>query len=298
MKTARNVLLLMLLVFALLLTACANGRQDETTGKPDTTETTVPDLSKQTEATEDSKETTAPKTQLVLFPEAPEKATVRALPENYDTAALVSPYWEQQFKFSNLKNTEFYISIPQIYPFSEDAVVCQQEVYELFKTKLSDWVLYLLTEYEGKAVLLDKPEDVFFDQDQYRMCYSYNAGCYKDVLSVVIRINGTDVPWSYYYVYYLDLTTGMRLTTEEAHAKYAIDKTDIKSAVEAYYRKMHANFDEKLDSYQDDLKKTVSDENIDACRLLCTEDGELMILADIYTVGNVEKVEKLIELPE
>lgn len=283
MKKTRNLFILMSLVIALLLTGCANDNPNATT------ESTAPDQTKQTDATVDL-------TELVVFPDAPEKAAVKALPQTYDAKTLVTPYWEEQFKFSTLKNTEFYMSIPQIYPFSEDAVACQQEIYELFKSD-AEWPLLLLEDNGGKAELLDKREDIFFDQDQYRMCYSYQAGCYNDVLSIAIRINGMDVTWSNYYVFYLDLTTGKRLTEEEANAKYAVDKANIKSVVEAYYRQKNENVDEKLDYYQDNLKKTVADENIDACRLFCTEEGKLMVVADIYAAGSVEKVENLIEIP-
>ena len=290
MKKARKLLILLGLVLALLLTACVNGDPDATT------ESSAPDQTKQTDATNGSTDTTAAKTAPVVFPDAPEKAAVKALPEKYDATTLVTAYWEEQFKFSTLKNTEFYFSIPQIYPFSEDAVACQQEIYELFQSD-AEWPLMLLEDNGKKAVLLDKREDIFFDRDQYRMCYSYQAGCCNDVLSIVIRINCMDVPRSDYHVFYLDLTTGKRLTAEEANAKYAVDKADIKQAVEAFYRQTNENVDENLDYYQANLKKTVADENIGACRAFCTEKGKLMVVADIYTAGTVEKAENLIEIP-
>ncbi len=285
MKTTK--LILLLLVFVLLLTACAQGNSNGTT------ESTAPN---KTEATDGPTGTSVTKAEPVVFPAAPEKAVIKSLPGIYNVKTLVTPYWEQQFKFSALKNTEFYISIPQLYPFSEDALTCQQEIYELYADK-EQWPVMLLESNGGKAELLDKPEDIFFLQDQHKICYSYHAGCHQDVLSVAIRINGTDAAWSNYYVYYLDLSTGKRLTAEEANAKYAVDKAAVKSAVEAYYRQINEKVDEKQDYYQDNLKKTVSDENIDACRIFCTEEGKLMVVANIYTTGSVEKVEKLIALP-
>jgi len=228
----------------------------------------------------------------------PEQAAVKALPDKYDVSTLVSAYWKQGMHFGG-KNTAFtyHISIPQIYPFSQDAVSCQQEIYALFKTQLYSNLTALQAQHKGQVELLEVPANAFSDRSLLRS-YTYSAGCYQNVLSIILRFDITETNHSNYYVYYLDLTTGKQLTTEEAQGKFSVEQVAIKNAVESYYKELYAESDENADWYQENLKKTVGDDNIVACRLFFTEDGKLMLVANIYTVGSVEKVEKLISLPE
>lgn len=282
MKAVKTISIL--LALALLLTGCAQGIPDETT---------APEQTKQTETTAPQAETTEPEAELVIFPDAPEQSVVKPLPEK---SGLVTAYWAQGLHFGD-KNTAFtyYISIPEIYPFSTDAVACQKEIYELYTNRLYNDLTALQAQHKGNVQQLEVPEGAFLDSELTRV-YTYTAGVYEDVLSIAVRFDMEETENEKYYVYYLDLATGKRMTEEDAQEKLAVEAAVIKKAVEACYQEMHSQVDATADWYQEQLKKTVSDENINACRVFFTEDGKRMIVARIYTAGSVETVEKLIVL--
>lgn len=282
MKNTKMITLL--LIFVLLLTGCVQGIADETT---------APEQTKQTETTAPQVETTEPSVELVVFPDAPEEPEEKPLTEH---SQVVTDYWAQGLHFGN-KNTAFtyYISIPEIYPFSTDAVTCQKEIYELFTNRLYDDLTALEVQHKGNIQQLEVPEGLFLD-DTIKRTYAYTAGVYGDVLSIAIRFDMEETENANYYVYYLDLTTGKRLTEEDE--KLAVEATIVRKALEECYQEMHFQVDTAADWYQEKLKKTVSDENIKACRVFFTEDGERILVARIYAAGSVETVEKLISLSQ
>ncbi len=273
MKITKTIALLLALV--LLISGCAQGIADETTAP--------------------QAETTEPSVELVVFPAAPEQSVVKPLPEK---SGLVTAYWAQGLHFGD-KNTAFtyYISIPEIYPFSTDAVACQKEIYELYKNRLYEDLTALETQHKGNIQQLEVPEGLFLD-DTVKRTYAYTAGVYADVLSIAIRFDMEETENSNYYVYYLDLTTGKRLTDLQAQEKYSRNITDIKNAVADFYRNLYNAFPQTHDWYQAQMDKTLSDDNIKDCQVFCTEEGKLMLVARIYTAGSVETVEKLISLPQ
>lgn len=281
MKAVKTISIL--LVLALWLTGCVQVITDETT---------APEQTKQTEATAQQVETTEPSVELVVFPSAPEEPEEKPLTEHTE---VVTDYWTQGLHFGD-KNTAFtyYISIPEIYPFSTDAVICQKEIYELFINRLYDDLTALEVQHKGNIQQLEVPEGLFLD-DTIKRTYAYTAGVYGDVLSIAIRFDMEETENANYYVYYLDLTTGKRLTEEDE--KLAVGATIVRKALEECYQEMHSQVDTAADWYQEKLKKTVSDENIKACRVFFTEDGERILVARIYAAGSVETVERLISLP-
>ena len=282
MRITKSIALV--LVFILLLTGCAQGISDGTT---------APEQTKQTETTALQAETTELEVDIVVFPAAPEEPVEKPLTEHSE---VVTDYWTQGLHFGD-ENTAFtyYISIPQIYPFSTDAVTCQKEIYELYTNRLYNDLTALQAQHKGNVQQLEVPEGAFLDSELTRV-YTYTAGVYEDVLSIAVRFDMEETENEKYYVYYLDLATGKRMTEEDAQEKLAVEAAVIKKAVEACYQEMHSQMDATADRYQEQLKKTVSDENINACRVFFTEDGKRMIVARIYTAGSVETVEKLIVL--
>ena len=284
MKAVKTISIL--LVLALWLTGCVQVITDETT---------APEQTKQTEATAQQAETTEPSVELVVFPSAPEEPVEKPLTEH---SQVVTDYWAQGLHFGN-KNTAFtyYISIPEIYPFSTDAVICQKEIYELFINRLYDDLTALEVQYKGNIQQLEVPEGLFLD-DTIKRTYAYTAGVYGDVLSIAIRFDIEETENANYYVYYLDMTTGKRLTDLQAQEKYSRNITDIKNVVADFYRNLYNAFPQTYDWYQAQMDKTLSDDNIKDCQVFCTEEGKLMLVARIYTAGSVETVEKLISLPQ
>lgn len=283
MKITKTIALLLALV--LLISGCAQGIPDETT---------APEQTKQTVTTAPQAETTEPSVELVVIPDAPEEPEEKPLPEH---SQAVTDYWAQGLHFGD-KNTAFtyYISIPEIYPFSTDAVACQKEIYELYKNRLYEDLTALETQHKGNIQQLEVPEGLFLD-DTVKRTYAYTAGVYADVLSIAIRFDVEETENSNYYVYYLDMTTGKRLTDLQAQEKYSRNITDIKNAVADFYRNLYNAFPQTHDWYQAQMDKILSDDNIKDCQVFCTEEGKLMLVAHIYTAGSAETVEKLIALP-
>lgn len=274
-----------LLAFGLLLTGCVKEIPDETT---------APEPVKQTATTASQEETTEPEADIVVFPAAPEAQVEKPLP---DQSEPVTDYWTQGLHFGD-KNTAltYYISIPQIYPFSTDAVTCQKEIYELYANRLYDNLTVLQVRHQGNIRQFNVPKEAFFDSS-FARSYTYIAGFDKNVLTIAVRFDIEESENANCYVYYLDLTTGKRLSPETAQEKLAVDTEVIINAVEACYQEMHTKMD-TADWYQELLEKTVSDDNIKACRVFLTKDGRKMLAAPIYTAGSVETVEIIIPLSD
>lgn len=280
MKEMKTCVLLLLLMT--LLIACGKEKptpsSEGTTSAPTTVQTapTQPDL-------------TVPDMQL--------STEIRPLPEQYTASELAKVYWEQGISFGGKDHLTYYISLPSVYPFSADALAVQQEIFGQFNGWFGNDLTTPAKEYAGKIRTLEMPENGFFDS-KLTNCFSYCAGARNGVLSILIRKDIRDVPRSQYICFWLDLETGKRLDASAAAQKYGTDAQTVQQALEAYYRQMHSQIDPGLDFFQENLKKTVSDENVAACQLFATEDGTLGIVANIYTPGSASKVEKLIMLEE
>ena len=232
------------------------------------------------------------------LPAAPEATEVKALPDSYDAAALVSPCWEQGAAFGNVYS--FYISIPEIYPFSEDAIAAQQEIYELFYDEL-EW----LEEYSVNNPVtktLDMSEVTIFsdfggDPTAY---YGYSAGIRDGILSIIVRND-----WLYnsagrsFYTYNFDLTTGKRLDSQAMHDRLGVSQDAITQGVTEFYEEKHAALPDKtVDFYQENLKKTLSEENLSAGQLCIGEDGAVMMAVEIYSIGSLEHVQRLVKIAD
>ena len=151
------------------------------------------------------------------------------------------------------------------------------------------------TQHKGNIQQPEVPEGLFLD-DTVKRTYVYTAGVYADVLSIAVRFDLEETENAKYYVYYLDLSTGERLTDQQANEKYSQSIEDIQKAMRDFYQKLSEAFPQTYDWYQAQMDKTLSEDNIKDCRVFCTEEGKLMLVARIYTAGSTETVEKLIEL--
>ena len=220
--------------------------------------------------------------ELLMFPDAPEQSDINALPDKYNVKDLVTSYWSQGFRFGD-KSTAitYYISIPQIYPYSQDAVACQQEIYDAFKTELYDDLTLFKTQYKENIKQKKVPKYAFTEQAKDRT-YTYTAGIYENILSVVLRFEIPDTRNSNYYVYYLDLTTGKQLTTQQIQEKFDEEITRLINNQEASFQKVYAkNPNEPARHVKDG-------------RVFFTENGKITYILRIYTEGSPEIVEHLV----
>jgi len=214
------------------------------------------------------------------LPELPTVTKIYPMPPY--NSALVTPYWEQGLDI--VEHATFFISIPQIWPFSQDAIDCQEEIWEA--------LLPTLKYYEETAGytdiydvrLLPMSEKVYYNNPAG---ISYSSYIYKDILSIVVETL-TQYDMTEHFVYNLDLTTGKRIGNEALLDRLGIGSVDLKESLRAAYIKRYNS------SSGEQLDKTLSKENLDAVRLYVTNDGTLMAAARIYSIAGADSYMHLI----
>ena len=224
----------------------------------------------------------------IQFPDAPSKGSVQALPENAQLSDLVSTYWQKGIHYVAVD--KYYVIIPEIYPFSQEAIDCEQEIYKLFADALKER-FQSLDEYSREQLQYFDVSDVDPSVGQTSApvhYYGYTASYQDGILSIVVIIDDDITGRDTYHTFNLSVPSEQIATGAQP------SREAIKATLKAAFEEMYANIDSSLDFYQENLKKTLSDENIDACALSYAEDGTPQITAWIYTFGSVDKVQKLI----
>lgn len=236
-----------------------------------------------------------PENATFLFPEAPEVTKVKALPGSYDAAELVPSYWEQSVAFKDANS--FYISIPEIYPFSKEAITAQQEIYQLFYDELH-WLVRHSVKYPVTKALDTSEVSIFSDFGSAPIeCYGYSAGIRDGILSVTVRNDLHGSIGRSYYVYNFDLATGKRLDSESVTDRLGVSQDAITQGITEYYAEMYAGLpDETAEFYQQNLKKTLSEENLSAGQVCIGEDGSVIMAVEIYSDGSFEHVQRLVKI--
>ena len=224
-----------------------------------------------------------------VFPGPPEAADIKSLSGSPTLESLVKPYWEQGFAF--VAHDTYYIAIPEVYPFSQEAIDCNREIYSLFEKALKKQIGSLV-EYFGHDVRyfdISGADPSVGQSESGVFYYGYTASYQDGLLSIVVILDDPSSGRETYHTFNLavpgEISTGALPSRET-----------ILTALEKEYKAMHANIDSSLDFYMENLKKTLSDENVDACILSYGEDGTAQITAWIYTFGSVDRVQKLIPL--
>lgn len=232
---------------------------------------------------------TANETFTFTVPEAPVALPVTALPQNFDVSTLVSPYYQQGVEI--IGNGSYYISLPAIYPFSEDAIACQQEIY--------DTVLPTLEYYADRSSYTDIFETALIP---YESIYTaediagvgYEAYLYRNTLSIVVWERdryGT----VHYFVYSLDISTGRRLGQKSMRARAGMDTEDIRQLLEAEFTKQWPGYPFAGEAatdlnalYRQQLDNTLSDENLESSQIFFTGNGSIYVSAKIYALTDVQ----------
>ena len=214
------------------------------------------------------------------IPEAPTAAAVQPRPP-YD-GALVTPYWEQGVDI--IGHSTYFISIPQIWPFSQDAIDCQAEIYEDLLPTLKYY-----EETAGYTDLYDVRLLPISEKTSYQKPrgISYSNYIYKDILSIVVGTLRVD-DMTQYFAYNLDLTTGKRMNNEDILKRLNLGSVDIKEALSSAYTQLYGS------SSGPQLEKTISKDNINATQFYVTGDGSVMAAARIYSIAGADSYMHLI----
>ena len=166
------------------------------------------------------------------------------------------------------------IRIPKIVPFSDDAVTCQQEIQNIFTSKVAE-----IRDYSGQG-FHPLTASIGFD--------TYLNG---DILSLVIQ-EATNIDINLYWVYNFDVKSGKRLDTDAL-----MQKLGIKDYAQRITQTAKDKFEELWppnpahDSvlYKQQAEATISQENIDAAQPFLAQDGQLTVAIYIYSLAGASR---------
>ena len=216
----------------------------------------------------------------VLFPDAPAEADLKDLPETYKATDLVTPYWQQCITFPD---SQYYISLPEIYPFSQEAISCQQEIYDIFEEKLRSHLESVSSSHSSNAVYtLDLPKESIlnFRTKDPIYYYGYAAGLEDDILAITVR---TDMPGTNtldFSVYCFDLSTGSSISTLDILNRLEIITEDIQELISLHYKDTYSTCSES--AMQKGLDKTASLENISESDIVLNVNRTTYLYLTIY----------------
>lgn len=128
----------------------------------------------------------------------------------------------------------------------------------------------------------------------------YEAYLNGDILSVLIY-EETIYDYTSYAVYNLNVSTGNRLDTQALLEELGVSWDNYAESTEQILQDIYvdkygegAEFDPEF--YQQQLEKTISDENVKAVQLFLGENGTVLAAADIYSIAGAEKYPQIVEL--
>lgn len=205
------------------------------------------------------------------MPERPAPQPVLALPQQYTAETLVTAGWKGKLTWEDLagNNCAVSMSIPHIYPFSEDAVKVEAQIFD-------DIFPFVEENYESYQ---DKTSAIWISLD-------WKAYLNQDVLSIVVQLD-TDHDWTDYRVYNLDLKTGEQLDDVALAAKLGMDKTAyLEKAAACADREFVERFGQDQDSefYQQQREENKSADNLEDARLFLGEKGEPMLMFPLISM--------------
>lgn len=271
-------LIALLLVFAMLFSACVGQPMDIAGSTEDTTVDTAP-------TTEETVGNTQPSTEETVDSTEPSETVENTEPVNIeDIEGPLAQYVQTAIKetherfdvYGNMQQMTS-LRIPKLLPFSEDAVTAQAEI----QNKLDSYITEVRTDYaEGNSSSTE-----FVD---------YNAYLNDTIFSVAIQTQSV-FDSRFYLVYNFDIETGKQLNTEELMNKLQItDYTEkfTQIAQDAFSKQWGEERDTSshdYDLYVSQKAKNSSKENIDKAMPYVAEDGKVMVVLDIYSLAGAEK---------
>lgn len=279
--------LLVCIALLLGLAACGASREEtepessepvaeQKTSAPQPEQTAATTLPTQPEQTE------APETQ----PEQTQTPAVQPLPESCTAQTLVWDYLNETLEWVDGVGNEnkLLFAIPQIYPFSEDAIACQEEILEL-----------LMPIYEESL------QNIALECSCVYGAIGYEAYLWGDVLSILVY-RETHFDLTDYSVYNLNVRTGQRLDNGALLEQIGLSQ---ESYMEAAAQAAHDAFAGKYgqlqeafgEEYDTQLANTISQENISAAQLYLNGEGTLMMAVNIYSMAGAAYYPALLALP-
>ena len=229
-------------------------------------------------------ETTVPET-TAPPPETTVAETFPTLPEEVMLEDLVTVIWDETLTWKSAgKEMEFTCPVPELLPFSEDAVRVSGEIQKT------------LWEYINR-----EKENMKYKQDKTYVSVGYQTYLNGNILSVMTWAeNNKDR--TVYNAWSLDLETGKQLTapemagvlglSEEAYVHLITQKV-----TDAFYERCGDGTDHPdPELYQQAFDSSLSQENLREMKLYFDDDGAGILVATIYTTAGSGKSPMLIPL--
>ena len=205
--------------------------------------------------------------------EAPE---ITALPDSYDAQTLVTTYATSSHAWTDNYGNQWHLdhSIPNIYPFSADAI------------RVQAWIHYYMY---GRMV--NAEDAVAHGISAGTRTIAYESYLNGTILSVIIS-QDTETPYTLNTVFNFDLTTGKLLDNDALLNHLNISQQDYLSrakpiAKEIYEERFsqHANNSEAENFYQQQFSTTLADENLLGCYLYLDQNSNLVAILRIYPLA-------------
>lgn len=222
-------------------------------------------------------ETTTPPTYAANIPDAPvyPDRVVAPLPESVTVDDLVSPYWEETLRWDDTdgEHCVFPVAVPQIYPFSEDAIRCEKEIFDhLF------------------PILDDALNKMGIGISQSLNQVGYEAHLNGQILSLIV-FQETPTDLHLYQVYNFDIASGKKLSEGDLLAHLGISRDDFHdradTAVRNHFVSLYGEKETSKDPtfYQSQLNMSTNEGHLDKAELYLDATGRLMMVADIYPLA-------------
>lgn len=120
---------------------------------------------------------------------------------------------------------------------------------------------------------------------------SYEAWIYEDTLTLMIQ-DISDWGFSTYFAYTFRISDGELLEDDEMALRFDITEDALESAVRnalnEQYKNLYGSGSTSNEYYQTQLDKTLSEENIDDVSYYLSQEGDLMVLATIYSLAGAD----------
>lgn len=232
------------------------------------------------------------------IPAAPATPDVTPLPESFDASTLVTPYYEYMQDGGMIGDTPYYITLPSIYPFSEDAVTCQQDIYISVFPTMEYYATNTGYRNTGDTVVQSPFEDVENENDPDGI--GYEVHLYDNILTIVVWTKLPTDPTEH-YIFALDISTGERLSEFAMRSRLGITDEDVRQFLEKtlsdkypwYFPNGGINPADATDP-QRRLLRMLSEENVANSQVFITEDGSIYVAANVYALAGAEYYSQLL----
>lgn len=127
----------------------------------------------------------------------------------------------------------------------------------------------------------------------------YSWGQRDGIISIIVETNQTDWAWTEYYVYNISSETGKEILIEELLAKYNLSMTEFYSLSNDTIKKYWDGRSDLIsmigqDQYDILVERTLEEENVKSSIPYINSNGELCIVANIYSPAGADSYLQLL----